>query len=281
MEIVNLLGVDFEDLTVDGVVRMLLARRAAARFTYVVTPNADHLARLRRLPQLRGVYQAAWLRVLDSQMLRHAARRLGLHAPHVATGADITQALLAALPPCLVAVVGLQPKYLPALQARYPQLRFLHHAPPPDLLHDDAAFRRARDFVVASGARFTFLAVGSPVQELLAYAVSLQPGGTGVGLCVGAALDYQAGAQTRAPGWMRQAGLEWLYRLAGDPRRLARRYLLDDLPVLFDLLAARFSRTARRSPPGPHPRSAPAAIAATGPYPPPLIVHLHEIPDAG
>jgi exopolysaccharide biosynthesis WecB/TagA/CpsF family protein len=281
MDSVTLLGVDFDDLEVRGVVRMLLARRPDSRFTYIVTPNADHLARLRRLPQLRRVYDAAWLRLLDSQVLHHTAQGLGLHAPHVATGADITEALLAILPRCDIAVIGLEPQHIPALRARYPDLTFLHHAPPPDLLHDDAAFRRARDFAVASGARFTFIAVGSPVQELLAYAIALQPGSVGTGLCVGAALEYRAGVNARAPVWMRRAGLEWLHRLAHSPRRLGRRYLVDDPPVFFELVAERFSRTAPRSLPGQHPRSAPDAISATGPYPPARRARLHEIPDAG
>jgi exopolysaccharide biosynthesis WecB/TagA/CpsF family protein len=280
MNRVTLLGMAFDDLDTAGVVRALLARPPASPFAYIVTPNADHLARLKRLPRLAAVYDAAWLRLLDSQMLQHAARGLGLRVPQVATGADITVALLNALPDQKIAVIGLDPKYLPALAAAYPGQKFLHYAPPQDLLHDDLGFRRARDFAVRTNAAFTFIALGSPLQELLAYAIAQQPGSRGIGLCIGAALEFCTGAATRAPIWMRRAGLEWLHRLAQNPRRLAGRYLLDDPPVLFHLLAERFSRKVRQSRRHRLPPAAPAAIAAPGPYLPPPRAPLRETQDA-
>jgi exopolysaccharide biosynthesis WecB/TagA/CpsF family protein len=280
MQQVSLLGLDFDDLDVADVVALLLTRRRHDRFAYIVTPNADHFARLRRIPQLRTVYEAAWLRLLDSQMISNAAQGLGLQTPHVATGADITGALLDALPPQDVALVGLEPRHLPELEARYPNLTFLHHNPPRNLMENLPAFGLARDFVLESAAAYVFFAVGSPVQELLAYAVALQPASTGTGLCVGAALDYRAGAATRAPVWMRQAGLEWMHRLAHNPRRLARRYLLDDPPVFFDLLAERLSRTGPRFARDQPLPAAPDAISGRGPYPPPPIARLHGIRDA-
>jgi exopolysaccharide biosynthesis WecB/TagA/CpsF family protein len=281
MQTVDLLGLTFDDLDVDDVVHALLTRHPASRFTYIVTPNADHLARLKRQPRLRLVYDAAWLRLLDSQMLKNVAHGLGLHAPHVATGADISCALLAELDGQDVAVIGLAKRHMPALRAAYPLVNFIHHIPPQNLLHDEINFFRAREFAVNTAAAFTFIALGSPLQELLAYAIAQQPGSRGTGLCIGAALDFRAGAAARAPAWMRRAGLEWLHRLIHSPRRLGRRYLLDDPPVLFDLLAARFSRTGQRSAPGPRLPALPDAISAPGPYPRPPPAPLREIPDAG
>jgi N-acetylglucosaminyldiphosphoundecaprenol N-acetyl-beta-D-mannosaminyltransferase len=91
------------------------------------------------------------------------------------------------------------------------------------------------EFVLAHPARFTCLAVGSPRQEILAAAIAATGRACGVGLCVGASLDFLSGALTRAPSWIQWAGLEWLHRLASDPRRLAWRYLVED-PVVFALL---------------------------------------------
>jgi exopolysaccharide biosynthesis WecB/TagA/CpsF family protein len=276
----DFLGLEFNDLSVAEVVAQLKARRRFARFTYVVTPNADHMARLEKQPQLRQIYERAWLRLLDSRVLSFAARLLGLEVPNVATGADITAALLAALEPEVIAVIGLQPPLMEKLRLAYPEQKFIHHAPPQNLLQDELAFRRARDFAVRTNARFTFLALGSPLQEKLAYAIALQPGSTGVGLCIGAALEYCCGV-TRAPAWMQRCGLEWLHRLGRDPRRLARRYLLDDPPVFFSLLAARFRRKVLQFPPDPPLQSPPAAISGRDPYPPPRPEPLRKIPDAG
>jgi exopolysaccharide biosynthesis WecB/TagA/CpsF family protein len=276
----DFLGLEFNDLSVAEVVAQLLARRRFARFTYIVTPNADHMARLKKQPYLRQIYERAWIRLLDSRVLSISAQLLGLEAPSVATGADITAALLAALAPEVIAVIGLTPPQMEKLRAAYPAQKFIHHAPPQNLLRDDLAFRRARDFAARTNARFTFIALGSPLQEMLAYAIALQPGSTGVGLCIGASLEYCAGAK-RAPGWMQRAGLEWLHRLARDPRRLARRYLLHDPPVFFSLLAARFKRKVPRFPPDQPLQSPPAAISGRGPYPPPRPEPLRKIPDAG
>jgi N-acetylglucosaminyldiphosphoundecaprenol N-acetyl-beta-D-mannosaminyltransferase len=78
--------------------------------------------------------------------------------------------------------------------------------------------------VRASGARLVFVGLGCPRQEIFTWAmrdqVSLPM------LAVGAAFDFHAGLATEAPAWMQRAGLQWLHRLAGNPRRLWRRYLL-------------------------------------------------------
>jgi exopolysaccharide biosynthesis WecB/TagA/CpsF family protein len=281
METVNLLGLTFDDLDVGEAVQILRGRPRAARFSYVVTPNADHIARLRRQPRLAQLYESALLCLLDSRAIHQAATWLGVPVPPVATGADLAAELLVALEPQTVAIIGMREAEVAALRARYPDLQFAHHAPPKNLLQDRLAFRRARDFAVRANARFTFIALGSPLQELLAYAIALQPHSTGTGLCIGSALEYCAGTAVRAPGWMRSHGLEWAYRLAREPVRLAGRYLVQDPPVFWELMAAFFSQRARQSPPDEPSRSMPAAISARGPYQPPRPLRLQKIQDAG
>ncbi|MFC7539408.1 hypothetical protein ACFQU2_07950 [Siccirubricoccus deserti] len=70
----RLLGLDFADLTLPAVVARLAARPADAPFSYVVTPNADHLVRLARRPALRPLYHEAGLRLLDSRVVARLAR---------------------------------------------------------------------------------------------------------------------------------------------------------------------------------------------------------------
>jgi len=234
---VRRLGLDFADLDATAAAALIAEQSADAPFRYVVTPNADHLVRLARRPELATVYAGAWLRLLDSRVVARAARLLGLAAPSVARGSDVTALLLAAhlRPGERVTAVGLLPARLPALMRRYRLAAVAHHDPPMGFEHDAGAFREAIDFVVAHPSRFTFLAVGSPRQEMLAAAIAATGQARGVGLCVGASLDFLSGALPRAPVWMQRSGLEWLHRLASDPRRLARRYLIED-PVVFALL---------------------------------------------
>ena len=239
-----LLGLSFADMDAAAAASWLAARSPSAPFGYVVTPNADHFVRLARSAELGVLYRDALLRLLDSRVVAGAARLLGLAAPHVATGSDVTALLLARhlRPSERITILGLRAEWLPGLVARCGLVAPAHFDPPMGLAADPAAMRAAVDFVLAHPARFVFFAVGSPAQEMLAAAVRATGRACGVGLCVGSSLAFLAGAVPRAPVWMQRAGLEWLYRLAGDPRRLARRYLWDCPAVLPLLVRERLSR---------------------------------------
>ncbi len=134
-----------------------------------------------------------------------------------------------------VTIIGLRAAWLPALVSRYRLDAVAHHVPPMGFEGDAESFLDTIEFVVAHPARITFIAVGSPRQELLAATIAGTGRARGIGLCVGANLDFPSGAVRRAPVWMQRSGLEWLHRLAADPRRLAWRYLVQD-PVVFALL---------------------------------------------
>ena len=243
----QLLGLDFADLDVAAAADLLASRPATAPFGYVATPNADHLVRLHRCPELRPLYQSAMLILLDSRVVALVARLIGLPAPAVAPGSDLTALLLARHLGAgeRITIIGLAPRWLPRLAARYGLARPAHYDPPRGFEHDPPAFRSAVDFVLAHPARFVFLAVGSPRQEMLAAAIQATGRAYGAGLCIGASLEFVAGAQPRAPVWMQHAGLEWAHRLGRDPRRLARRYLIDNPPILPMLLRERVAMSAR------------------------------------
>ena len=97
------------------------------------------------------------------------------------------------------------------------------------------------DFVVNSQAPLVFLALGMPQQEILANRIAEHPHARGVGLCIGASIDFLTGKQRRAPVWLRKAGFEWLYRLLSDPQRLARRYLFES-PRIFYFMYLEWSK---------------------------------------
>lgn len=229
----TLLGLRFADLDAQAAAAVIAERPAGAPFGYVVTPNADHLVRLSRYPDLLPLYGHAWLRLLDSRVVARLAWVLGSRPPCVATGSDVTAHLLR--PGERITVVGLDPAHVPALIARCGLAAVAHHDPPMGFERDPVAFRAAVEFVVANPARYVFLAVGSPRQERLAAAIAATGRATGTGLCIGAALEFIVGAKRRAPRWVQLAGLEWLARLAAEPWRLWRRYLVD-CPVVVRLL---------------------------------------------
>ena len=263
----TLLGLEFADLSAAEAAEAIAARPADSPFGYVVTPNADHLVRLSDDPELAEIYRRAWLCLLDSRVVAGMARGFGLTAPRVATGSDVTELLLGRYihPGEKITIVGLRPAWLPALIARCGLARPDHYDPPMGFDRDPAAFAAAVAFVVAHPARLVFLAVGSPRQERLAAAVAATGQATGTGLCIGASLGFLVGAERRAPAWARRCGLEWACRLASDPRRMARRYLVDS-PRVVALLAR--AAMAGRFGVGAVPRRGQHEGAADGPVKP-------------
>jgi len=110
------------------------------------------------------------------------------------------------------------------LQARLPRLRIVGTYSPPYRALTVEEDESVVQLVNASGARVVFVALGCPKQELWMAQHSGTIGAVMIG--VGAAFDYQAGIVKRAPLWMHELGMEWLFRLAHEPKRLWRRYLL-------------------------------------------------------
>ena len=233
-ETIVLAGLAFDAMTVEQAAACIAARGADAPFGYVVTPNADHLVRAAADQALRRIYQHATLRLLDSRVVAGLARLCGLPTPPVAPGSDLTEFLLSRCvePDEPVTIVGLSPQWLPALTERFRLALPAHFDPPMGFDRDPAELAATVAFVVAHPARFIFLAVGSPRQERLAAAIAATGSAHGTGLCIGASLDFLAGAQRRAPRVMQHAGLEWLFRLTTDPRRMARRYLVDSPKII-------------------------------------------------
>lgn len=238
------LDLGFTRLTMPAVLKAIGERGADAAFAYVVTPNVDHVVRLqRRRPDLWPVYRAAWATLCDSKIIALLARNMGVVLP-VIPGSDLTQQIFehAIRLDDRIAIVGGKAAMIDQLAKAY-GLRHVHHYDPPmGFISDPVEVARTVQFVVDAGARYTFLAVGSPQQEMIAYQVQQTGNACGIGFCVGASLDFLTGAQKRAPKFMQMLALEWLYRLASDPARMWRRYLYDG-PGIF-LIARAWKRGA-------------------------------------
>lgn len=232
----DFLELTFDRLDADAAVRAIATRDPAAPFAYIVTPNVDHVVRLLcNRSDLWPAYRHSWLTLCDSRILAKLAAHAGIRLP-VVPGSDVTKALIVDIMARSdrVAVVGGSAALADGLRARYGFTHLLHYNPPMGFIRDPAERARAADFVVAAQARYTFLAVGSPQQELLAHDVKQIGQGRGIGICVGASLEFLVGTEKRAPRIVQQMALEWLYRLVLNPRRLWRRYLVDG-PLIFSV----------------------------------------------
>ncbi|MET0251554.1 MAG: WecB/TagA/CpsF family glycosyltransferase [Novosphingobium sp.] len=233
---IKFIDVAFTNRAASSVIDTVASRPADARFVYVVTPNVDHVVRLQRSrSDLWPAYRGAWMTLCDSRIIARLARRDGYVLP-VVPGSDLTARLFEDVlqPNDRVAILGGRAETVARLAERYRLRNVQHYDPPMGFIHDEQAAAQAVRFVAEAHARYCFLAVGSPQQEIVAYRVARLGGATGIGFCVGASLDFLSGDQNRAPRLVQRMSLEWLYRLAMEPRRMWRRYLVDG-PEIFQI----------------------------------------------
>lgn len=253
----------------------LESRVKANRGFAVATVNLDHIVKLRRDPAFRLAYARQSHVVADGNPVVWLHRLAGRPVDLI-TGSDLVEPLmeLAQLQKVPVAFFGSTQAALDAaaerMVARYPGLEIVVRISPafgfdPSGAEADQAIGQ----IAASGARLCLIALGAPKQEVFAARAMERLPQCGF-VSVGAGLDFVAGTQRRAPQWWRRMALEWLWRLAGDRRRLAVRYrdcalILPELAV--DALRERFGdRPAANRTPAPefHATTRPIEPAESG-----------------
>jgi N-acetylglucosaminyldiphosphoundecaprenol N-acetyl-beta-D-mannosaminyltransferase len=213
----------------DAMARVLdLARRRQAG--YVCLCNVHSVVTGWRDPAFRAVIDGAALATPDGAPVAWAMRHLGAPGQPRVNGPDLMWRLCAEAERegLSIYLFGGQESTLDRLRAElaraFPALRVAGALSPPFRALSEAETEAMLAGIAASGAALVFVAFGCPKQEIwMARHHDRVPAPM---LGVGAAFDYHAGSLARAPAWMREHGLEWLHRLASEPGRLWRRYLV-------------------------------------------------------
>ena len=168
---IEFLGINFDTFEISEILERLREVTPRSPYGYFVTPNVDHVVRLHdaAVKTFWELYQRAEYCTCDSRVLRALARLKGVKLPLVA-GSDLTalifdRTLGAAT---AIAIIGGDATLLDQLRERYPGIHFLQHIPPMGLRNNPRAIDEAASFIARAAARFTFIAVGSPQQELVA-----------------------------------------------------------------------------------------------------------------
>lgn len=213
----------------DGLEQAISDRFASRRGFALATLNMDHLDKLRRDRAFRTAYAAQDLVVADGNPIVWMSKLAG-RPVDLMPGSDLVLPLarLCAEHGVAMALVGSTQdsleKAAEVLRRAAPGLEIPCCIAPP--FGFDPAGEEAKailEQVAASGARFCFLALGAPKQEI--FAALGREVAPHIGFAsVGAGLDFLAGSQVRAPRWVRRLALEWLWRLLSSPKRLAGRY---------------------------------------------------------
>lgn len=244
------MDLEIHDVDFDETVARATGALSAGRSFVIATPNVDYVIRAHRDPSFRSAINAADLRVPDGMWIVRASRIAGTPLRATVTGRLLIPALaaFAARSNIPVALVGGPPGVAERAAANltrlFPGLRIvLATAPQMGFVVGSVEDARLVEVVKRSGAQLVLVALGAPRQErwMAEHRRELE-GCVMVG--IGAGLDIVAGRFREAPRWMTRAGLEWAFRLVQEPRRLARRYLVDD-PAIFSWAVRQRFRSRR------------------------------------
>jgi len=231
-ERVRLGSLDVDPLTfaeaIDAIDDLVRSRRGGSVFT----PNVDHVVLADEHAGFRASYARASLCLADGMPLVWASRLLGRPLPQKVSGSDLIGPLMerAAARSWRVYLLGAGPGVAERAAAVFRSRGVEVVGVDSPLIRDPrSADERGPivDRIRRAGADLVLVAFGAPKQELFIDAARPEAGAA-VMIGIGASLDFVAGAIRRAPRWMSDRGLEWLYRLWREPRRLWRRYLLRD-----------------------------------------------------
>ncbi|GAA0482224.1 WecB/TagA/CpsF family glycosyltransferase [Parasphingorhabdus litoris] len=238
---ISFLGIDIAPLNLQQALDTVDNMARADQFSYIVTPNVDHFVNLypeipdARNTAFREAYEAASLTLCDSRVVRALARFAGIDLT-VVPGSDLTASLFQNRlgQGDRVAIIGGDANLLRDLSRLYPAPTYTQHIPPMGILTKPNAMVDIVDFVADAKAHYILFAIGAPQSEIIAHQCQKSGKATGVGLCIGASLEFITSVKKRAPVWMQKAGLEWSFRLFSEPSRLWRRYLVEG-PRIFKI----------------------------------------------
>jgi len=253
VETVPLAGIDLARLTERGCLEHVTTAAASGEGGWVVTVNLDHLRRLRRDASYRALCEPATLMVADGMPLVWATRLQGTPLPERVAGSTMLTSLSGAAAERGLSVFllggapGTADRAASLLKARYPTLRIGGtYCPPMGFEQDPEQWRDINEAIAQAKPHIVFVALGSPKQErLIEWCRKHHPGVWWLG--VGVSFSFLCGEVRRAPRWMQVMGVEWVHRLMQEPRRLARRYLLEGVPFAAWLFVTAFRHRLRGS----------------------------------
>ncbi len=210
----------------------------------IFTPNVDHIIKLQRDPEFIQAYSMSDYKLCDSQIVMYASKFLGTPIKEKISGSDLlpifcnyhknNQEIKIFL---LGAAQGVAYKAQKIINQKIGRTIVVNtYSPPFGFDKDEAECQKIVDIINNSDATVLVIGLGAPKQEKWLYKYKDSLKYIKIFMALGATIDFEAGNIKRAPKWMSEIGLEWLFRLFCEPKRLWKRYLLDDIPFFFLIL---------------------------------------------
>jgi N-acetylglucosaminyldiphosphoundecaprenol N-acetyl-beta-D-mannosaminyltransferase len=236
----EILNIQVDNLSMDEALNQI-------EYGFIVTPNIDHLVRLQKDKDFFRAYESADYRLCDSQLLMRSAHFLGINFKEKLSGSDFLPAFFkfhADHSDIRVFLLGGETNSPETVAHKINQKvgRMMvvgGYSPPFGFEYDLQECLSIIRQIQQSKATVLVVGVGAPKQEKWIATYRNQLPSVKIFMALGATIDFEAGNLSRAPKWTQDTGLEWLYRLLSEPKRLWRRYLIEDPPFFWFLLKQR------------------------------------------
>lgn len=238
MSRIKFLNTEVDNLTMNEAVQKIEQLILNKKPSYVVTPNVDHIVKLETDKEFQKVYKEADLILIDGMPLIWISKLKKNPIKEKVSGADLFPEVckLSANKGYKVfllgAAEGVAAMAAENLKKRYNGLNVVGTYSP------SYGFEKKKDEIreiikMINEVKPDILAVGlgAPKQEKFLYNYIKQLN-VPVALAIGASIDFESGNINRAPKWMQKIGLEWFYRLCKEPRRMFKRYIIDDIKII-------------------------------------------------
>lgn len=206
--------------------------------SYVVTPNVDHIVRLEKDVELQKVYKNASLILTDGKPLIWISKWYKTPIKEKISGSDLFPKVceLAANKNytmyLLGAAEGVADTAAKNLMKKYPGLNVVGtYSPPFGFEKNEQEMNKIKTQIQEVHPDILIVGLGCPKQEKFMY-YHCKELGVPISFGLGASIDFEAGNIKRAPKWISNHGLEWLYRFSKEPKRLFKRYFVDDLKII-------------------------------------------------
>ena len=244
IDVIEIRGMPIHSISLQQTVQYIVDSCRAELGGWVVTPNLDILRRFKRSASFRNLVATSTLNVADGMPLVWASRIKGQPVPGRVNGTDLMVELCKAAPEPGLSVfflggnTGTADRTANEMEERFPGLEVAGtHCPDFGFESDMEALDWIVDEIAAAQPDIVFVGLGSPKQDVLINMLRLKfPKIWWLG--VGVSFSFVAGELVRAPDWAKKSGFEWIFRLFVEPKRLAKRYIIDGLPFFATTVVA-------------------------------------------
>lgn len=234
---IKFMNIEVDNLTIGEALETIDQLVQENRNAYVVTPNVDHIVQVEQGGEFREIYENADLILADGKPLLWISKWYGTPIKQKVSGSDLFPLLCGRAAKrgykmfFLGAAEGVAAQAAENLTKRYPGLQVVGtYSPPYGFEQDAVELEKIEKTITDKKPQILIVGLGCPKQELFIWN-NKERLNVPISLGLGASLDFEAGNVKRAPKWMSECGLEWAYRIMQDPKRLIKRYLINDMKI--------------------------------------------------